>query len=231
MTNRLYAILFLVSVIASSAMAQKPMDLGLSVRWADRNVGADSPEQYGYYLAWGEVKPKRHYGEYSGYKHFDVTKFHKYNYRNFIGSKRDSLLQLEPKDDAATVRLGKKWRMPTETEVKELISKCRFKKVKYRGANVYKVWNPTYAESDTIYIPCCGYKDYGNYRFSAAIAAYCWTSTLIGDEIRNDSIMQANGSSYVYNAKCLMISGESSASVGFWKRRNGCTVRAVSTGK
>ena len=31
------------------------VDLGLSVKWADRNVGAASPEDYGLCFAWGET--------------------------------------------------------------------------------------------------------------------------------------------------------------------------------
>ena len=38
-----------------------PIDLGLSVLWADRNIGADSTTDYGYYFAWGETKPKDTY--------------------------------------------------------------------------------------------------------------------------------------------------------------------------
>ena len=34
------------------------VDLGLSVKWATCNVGADSPEDYGDYFAWGETEPK-----------------------------------------------------------------------------------------------------------------------------------------------------------------------------
>ena len=66
------------SFIALSSFAQsaKVKDLGLSVKWADRNVGASSPEEYGEYFAWGEVKTKRYYGDYSGYKHFDEKRFH-----------------------------------------------------------------------------------------------------------------------------------------------------------
>ena len=33
------------------------VDLGLSVKWATRNVGATSPEQYGDYFAWAETEP------------------------------------------------------------------------------------------------------------------------------------------------------------------------------
>lgn len=224
---RYVTILVAVLALVSGTLAQKPMDLGLSVRWADRNVGADSPEQYGDYFAWGEVKPKRHYGYYSVSKHFDDKKYYKYNYLNLSGSVKDDLLELVPKDDAATVRQGKKWRMPTEKEVAELISKCSFRQVKLRGANVCMIWNPSYADTDTIYIPCSGYKDYGNFRFESAISAYCWTSTLIGDEILNDSLINTDGQKYLRKAKCLIIPGGSSAHVDFWERRSGCTVRAV----
>ena len=36
----------------------KWVDLGLSVKWATCNVGANSPEEYGDYFAWGETSPK-----------------------------------------------------------------------------------------------------------------------------------------------------------------------------
>ena len=34
------------------------IDLGLSVLWADRNIGAASPWDSGDYFAWGETAPK-----------------------------------------------------------------------------------------------------------------------------------------------------------------------------
>jgi hypothetical protein len=37
------------------------VDLGLSVKWATCNVGADKPEDYGDYYAWGETEPKSEY--------------------------------------------------------------------------------------------------------------------------------------------------------------------------
>ena len=42
------------------------VDLGLSVKWAACNIGADSPEEYGNYYAWGEIetKPDCTYGNY-----------------------------------------------------------------------------------------------------------------------------------------------------------------------
>ena len=34
------------------------VDLGLSVKWATNNVGADNPSDYGGYYAWGETRTK-----------------------------------------------------------------------------------------------------------------------------------------------------------------------------
>ncbi|MGM9816741.1 MAG: hypothetical protein ACI304_06750, partial [Lepagella sp.] len=39
------------------------VDLGLSVKWATKNVGATSPSDYGDYYAWGETSTKSSYTE------------------------------------------------------------------------------------------------------------------------------------------------------------------------
>ncbi|MBQ0090566.1 MAG: hypothetical protein KBT27_14670, partial [Prevotellaceae bacterium] len=46
------------------------VDLGLSVKWADRNLNATVPEDFGMYFAWGEIRPKSNY-EWSTY--FDTS--------------------------------------------------------------------------------------------------------------------------------------------------------------
>ena len=37
------------------------VDLGLSVKWANMNVGAEKDSGFGTYFAWGETKPKEYY--------------------------------------------------------------------------------------------------------------------------------------------------------------------------
>ena len=37
------------------------VDLGLSVKWANMNVGAKKSTGFGTYFAWGETKPKNYY--------------------------------------------------------------------------------------------------------------------------------------------------------------------------
>ena len=55
------------------------IDLGLSVKWANFNVGAASPEDFGDYFAWGETSTKASYGSWSNYSYGngsnDLTKY------------------------------------------------------------------------------------------------------------------------------------------------------------
>lgn len=81
------------------------VDLGLSVYWAKTNVGATKPEDYGDHFSWGETEPKSEYNE-SNY--------------TFSGS------TIEPENDAAYVKWGEDWRMPTRNEVRELCENCYF---------------------------------------------------------------------------------------------------------
>ena len=46
---------------ALTVSAQQAVDLGLSVNWADRNIGANNPEEVGIYVAWGELESKETY--------------------------------------------------------------------------------------------------------------------------------------------------------------------------
>lgn len=102
------------------------VDLGLpsGLKWADRNVGAASPEDVGLYFAWGET---------AGYTAEQVEAGEKtFNWSNcfdtidggssFNKYATDKLTVLETADDAAMVNMGSDWRMPTDTECEELIN-------------------------------------------------------------------------------------------------------------
>ena len=98
------------------------VDLGLSVLWADRNLGAGSPEEYGDYYAWGETKTRSYYywdaHKWSSGSYNTLTK---YNTRSEYG-KVDNLTRLENADDAAYVATEGKWRIPTKEELSELMN-------------------------------------------------------------------------------------------------------------
>lgn len=64
----------------------KAIDLGLSVKWCDCNIGTSSPEKYGNYFSWGEVLPKNIY-DWSTYKWYNESNsnFTKYCTKNVYG--------------------------------------------------------------------------------------------------------------------------------------------------
>jgi len=96
------------------------IDLGLSVLWASCNLGAEERYDLGDFYAWGETEPKTNY-DWSTYKWCEgtSTSLTKYNTDPNYGIV-DNKTVLDPEDDAARVKWGGKWRMPTMEEVREL---------------------------------------------------------------------------------------------------------------
>jgi hypothetical protein len=84
-------------------------------------LGANSPEEYGGYFAWGETKTKETYG-YSTYKWCNGTydTLTKYNNYNSNYGTLDRKTELDPEDDAATANWGSDWRMPSLDQIEEL---------------------------------------------------------------------------------------------------------------
>ncbi len=131
------------------------IDLGLSVLWADRNIGADSPTAYGYYFAWGETKPKDFCSWYN-YKYCqdgDYKKLTKYCTKNDDGDV-DNKVVLAPEDDAATQNWGNGWRMPTVEEYKELFANCDRKLTKRDGVTGYEFTSKR--NGNKIFFPAAG---------------------------------------------------------------------------
>jgi len=131
------------------------VDLGLSVKWATCNVGANTPEEYGDYFAWGETepyyegnaqsddlvwKPGKEMGYSMGWTSYkwytDDDGFTKYNSDGSFGIV-DNKTVLEAEDDAAYVNWGSPWRMPTSEEIKELVNNSSWEwTADYNGSGV-----------------------------------------------------------------------------------------------
>lgn len=120
------------------------VDLGLSVYWCSCNVGAEAPEEYGDYYAWGETKPKSSYTEESYSYYNNDTKVYTDIGENISGTEYD----------AATVNLSSDWRMPTKDEFQELLDKCTWEWTQINGINGYKV---TAENGNSIFIPAAGW--------------------------------------------------------------------------
>lgn len=89
------------------------VDLGLpsGTRWANVNIGASSPEEYGDYYAWGETEEKSDYSK-NTYLYWNEQ----YNTGDDIGEDISGTQY-----DVAHVKWGGIWKMPTLAQIKELI--------------------------------------------------------------------------------------------------------------
>ena len=136
------------------------VDLGLpsGIKWASCNVGAEKPEYYGNYYAWGEVLPKEKYSwETYKYANGASDKLTKYCYNASYGDDgfTDNKTTLEPEDDAARVNWGGSWRMPTDAEWDELRDNCTWTWTTQNGIKGYRVASQT--NSNSIFLPAAGY--------------------------------------------------------------------------
>ena len=158
------------------------VDLGLpsGIKWASCNVGAEKPEDYGNYYAWGEVLPKADYS-WATYKYANGTsledpKLTKYCNNASYGDNgfTDDKTTLAPEDDAAYFNLGGSWRMPTDAEWAELREQCTWTWTTQNGVNGYQVASKT--NSNSIFLPAAGYRgDTGLY--DVGRNGYYWSSS------------------------------------------------------
>ena len=166
------------------------VDLGLpsGLLWATCNVGADSPEDYGDYFAWGETTTKSTY-DYSTYKWChdspSTTLITKYCTKSSYGTV-DNKTVLDPEDDAAHANWGGAWRMPTREEMDELKNNCGWTWTTQGGKNGYRVTGPN---GSSIFLPAAGFYDDSSL-YDAGFYGNYWSSSLYTDD--------PNGAYYLY---------------------------------
>ena len=138
---------FGIAVIPPSAYDKYAVDLGLSVKWSQINVGAVSVEDWGEHYAWGETESKSYFS-WSSYDLCNGTEstITKYN-------SHDGKTILEPSDDAATVVMGRNWRTPTLTEMQELVNRCKWTQETLNGVKGMRVTGPN---GNSIFLPFGG---------------------------------------------------------------------------
>ena len=120
------------------------VDLGLSVKWATHDLGANSPDEDGSLFAWGEVEPKKSNFDWASYKYSDggwtgMTKYCTHRAYGWVLDNKD-ILDLE--DDAAHVNWGGGWRMPKYSELEELINDCNWELMTQNNVEGYRVIGP-----------------------------------------------------------------------------------------
>ena len=133
------------------------VDLGLSVKWATCNVGANNPTEYGNYYAWGETSVKSEYTYYNDRTHGRSMKD--------IGGKSSY--------DVARANWGRSWRLPNWFEFKELIDNCESEWTTINGVNGRKFTSKRNGKS--IFFPAAGRRDESSLIYAGKIGYY-WSS-------------------------------------------------------
>ena len=156
------------------------VDLGLpsGTLWAACNVGANSPEEYGDYFAWGETEPKSDYS-WSTYKYYNSTEntMTKYCASSDDYGTVDNKTELEPSDDAATANWGSGWQMPSREQCDEL----------YNSSYTTTTWTTmngvegrmitSKSNGNSIFLPAAGYR-YDSSLSNAGSSGDYWSRSL-----------------------------------------------------
>lgn len=137
-----------VKIHLDKAQENEYVDLGLSVKWATCNIGAESPEGFGDLYAWGETKAKSDYSWWT-YKMGNGLLHEIKKYSDAATLKRS--------DDVAGAIRGGKWRMPTKSEFEELISECEWTWTTQNDVKGYKI---TGKNGNSIFLPATIPGDY-----------------------------------------------------------------------
>ena len=162
------------------------VDLGLSVFWASCNLGASKPTEYGGYYQWAGTKDVSDTGIYLDCNYCpyhtgsdESSGWTKYNTKSSYGTV-DNKTVFEAMDDAATVALGGKWRMPTDEEWTELrnTDNCSWTWTSIDGVNGYKVQSKKSGYTDNwIFLPAAGSRR-GTDLSLVGSGGYYWSSSL-----------------------------------------------------
>lgn len=147
------------------------VDLGLSVKWATCNVGANSPEECGDYYAWGETEKNRYTEENSSTLDVQIS--------DISGNANY---------DAAQSQWGESWRMPTKAEFEELKNKCLWIWTTQNGVKGYKIKG---LNANSIFLPITGAR-YGKLVDADDIGCY-WSSTPYDDNNKDSCSLYFSG--------------------------------------
>ena len=218
MRKTFYLLCCLFTILLSAcnmvdANGHEYVDLGLpsGTKWATCNVGANSPEEFGNYFAWGETEPKTTYS-WSTYKWWNGSRSTMTKYcTSFSDGTVDNKTILELSDDAANANWGSDWRMPTKAELDELRNTfyTTWTWTTQNGVNGYKVTSKT--NGNSIFLPAAGYRNDSDLG-EAGSYGYYWSSSLL-----------TSSSYYAY----VLLFNSSYVDWGSFDRYYGLSVRAV----
>ena len=145
---------------------REAVDLGLPSgnKWANVNLGAALPTDFGAYYAWGELTPKVTYKwlnyKWRGDERYHVTKYCHEN-RSYYwdgGGAPDNITILDLADDAAKACWGEDWQTPSVEDFDELIAECEWIwQEGYEGTDIDGFQVKSKSSDAYIFLPAAGY--------------------------------------------------------------------------
>lgn len=163
------------------------VDLGLSVKWASCNLGADKPEGFGDYYSWGETITKT---DYSWETYLWGNPPSKYN-------NTDGLKKLEDSDDVVRKLWGGYWRMPTHEEEVELYNNCTWEYTIVNNINGFKVIG---RNGNSIFLPYAGLYDGDNKVSLVNTGGWYWSSEIYNEHFATGFYFWGNSRSININS-------------------------------
>lgn len=152
------------------------IQMGLSVKWANVNIGAEQDIDYGNYFWWGDIEGHEDNSSYT----FDTpgtTEFWnltKLKARGYVGDDENLL----PGKDAAVQLWGDEWKIPTKAECEELIANTKSVWQTYNGVNG-RMWTSK-INGKSVFMPAAGYYDEQGYKHDGTNGHYR-TSTRVNN--------------------------------------------------
>lgn len=185
-----------VSVVTAPVPEHSFVDMGNGLLWATCNVGADKPEDFGNYYAWGETTTKDTYN-WSTYKWGDGSTLTKYT---------TSGATLERDDDAATANWGGSWRTPTHAEWTWLRTDCHWIWKTTADGYLHEGFLVEAPNGNSIFLPLSGCMSNISLSYDD-VCGYYWSSTLY-ESIKAKGVMIA-GEDYVSDDDAIRFLGYS----------------------
>ncbi len=154
--------------------------------WAECNVGATEPEEYGYYFWWGDTVGYERQGnawvaadgsssDFS-FSSGNTPTYDKDNSALRTAGYIDATGNLTAAHDAATAHLGAPWRMPTSAEIDALLSNCTTTWITRNGVNGRLVTGKGAYADRSIFLPAAGYGYDSDLNFPGSYGRY-WSSS------------------------------------------------------
>ena len=154
--------------------------------WAECNVGASTPEEFGYYFWWGDTvgywRQEENWSAVDGsmtgflFSEDNCPTYGRSNSQLMLAGYIDVTGKLVPAHDAATAHLGTPWRMPTAQEIDDLISNCTVTWMSFRGVYGCQVVGKGKYASRSIFFPAAGHC-FDSCLNAAGSYGFYWTST------------------------------------------------------